>query len=196
MDDSASDTSHDEVKPAFYKISPEEMCKMKHSLKIMEDRLSSLWVITGCAHIDPILNEFEIVKASITEAEPASENIITPESSDSGSVPDSDKSTPAICPILIEGGSTLVVIRMLEQLEAQKNETSDRIVDFIDSHVPDAAEHDDKHELFVVIEEAMREDSDFVKEFEIRSKKIISDFITSKMKDAFSKELTEAFSKM
>jgi hypothetical protein len=75
MDDSASDTSHDEVKPAFYKISPEEMCKMKHSLKIMEDRLSSLWVITGCAHIDPILNEFEIVKASITEAEPASENM-------------------------------------------------------------------------------------------------------------------------
>lgn len=42
----------------------------------------------------------------------------------------------------------------------------------------------------------MREDSDFVKEFGIRSKKIISDFITCKMKDAFSKELTEAFSKM
>lgn len=75
MDDSASDTSHDEVKPAFYKISPEEMCKMKHSLKIMEDRLSSLWIITGVTHIDRILDELEIVKASIKEAERASENM-------------------------------------------------------------------------------------------------------------------------
>lgn len=75
MDDSASDTSHDKVKPAFYKISPEEMYKMKHSLEIMENRLGSLWITTGRAHVDPILNEFELVKASITEAEPASENL-------------------------------------------------------------------------------------------------------------------------
>lgn len=87
----------------------------------------------------------------------------------------------------------LVMIRMIEQLKTQKNETSARILEFL-KKLED--EDRDVYYLFTIIEEAMREDSDFVKEFEIRSKKIISDFITSKMKDAFSKELTEAFSKM
>lgn len=82
---------------------------------------------------------------------------------------------------------------MIEQLKTQKNETSARILEFL-KKLED--EDRDVYYLFTIIEEAMREDSDFVKEFEIRSKKIISDFITSKMKDAFSKELTEAFSKM
>ncbi|KAG9516994.1 hypothetical protein KCV07_g6390, partial [Aureobasidium melanogenum] len=193
MDDSASDTSHDEVKPAFYKISPEEMCKMKHSLKIMEDRLSSLWIITGVTHIDRILDELEIVKASIKEAERASENIITPKASNAGSETEPEISAPAICATLVEGGMNLVMIRMIEQLKTQKNETSARILEFF-KKLED--EDCDVYYLFTIIEEAMREDSDFVKEFEIRSKKIISDFITSKMKDAFSKELTEAFSKM
>ncbi|KAG9844603.1 hypothetical protein KCU98_g11185, partial [Aureobasidium melanogenum] len=130
MDDSSSDTSHDEVKPAFYKITPEEMCKMKHSLEIMEDRLSSLWVITGRAHIDPILNEFKVVKTSITDAQPASENIITPGTSDSDSVLESDKPASAICATLVEGSINLVFSRIVEQLETQKNETSARTLDF------------------------------------------------------------------
>ncbi|KAG9837932.1 hypothetical protein KCU98_g8670, partial [Aureobasidium melanogenum] len=202
MDDSASDTSHDKVKTAFYKISPEEMCKMKHSLEIMENRLGSLWITTGRAHVDPILNEFELVKASITEAEPASENLITPETSDSDSDSkfdsdsDSDsepeKPAPAACTTLVKGGVILVVSRMVVQLKTQKNESSAYMADFIDKFV----KIDDEHELLDVIEQAMRADSDFVKEFGIRTKKILSEFFTRKIKDAFSKELTEAFSKI
>ncbi|KAG9740224.1 hypothetical protein KCU73_g9271, partial [Aureobasidium melanogenum] len=196
MDDSASDTSHDEVKSAFYKISPEEMCKMKHSLKNMEGRLSFVRNITGRAHIDPILNELKIVKTSLTEAEPASENIITPEASNSGSETEPEVPAPAICATLVEGGIKLVMIHMLEQLEAQKNETSDRIVDFIDSYFADAVENGHEDDFLTAIRPATEADPDFVKEFEIRTRKIMSEFFTRKIKDALAKDLTEAFSKI
>ncbi|KAH0010106.1 hypothetical protein KCU78_g10460, partial [Aureobasidium melanogenum] len=176
MDDSSSDTSHDEVKSAFYKITPEEMCKMKHSLEITEGCLSSLWVITGCAHIDPILNEFKVVKTSITDAQPASENIITPEASDSDSVLESDKPPSAICATLVEG-------------EPNLSSYPGFFKKFDDGDC-------DEDYFFTVVERAIKTDSEFVNEFEIRIMKIISDYIICKMKDALVKDLTETFSKM
>ncbi|KAG9688250.1 hypothetical protein KCU95_g17354, partial [Aureobasidium melanogenum] len=182
MDDSTSENSHDEIKPGFYKITSEEMLKMKHNLETMKSRLG--------AHIDPVLQEFEALKASIIEAEPASENIITPESSDSGSVLDSDRPAPEIVPFLLRSGILAIASHMLDQLDAQKNETSTRIAAFIDSWDP----YDD--DILSVVNEAMSADPDFVKEFEIRARKIISDFFIRKMKDALVKDLTEAFSKI
>ncbi|KAH0333390.1 hypothetical protein KCU81_g9879, partial [Aureobasidium melanogenum] len=182
MNDSTSDNSHDEIKPAFYKITSEEMLMMKHNLEAMKSRLG--------AHLDPVLQEFEALKASIAEAEPASENLITPESSDSGSVLDSDRPAPETDPFLLRSGIRVVASHMIDQLDAQKNETSTRIADFIDSWDP----YDDG--ILSVVNEAMSADPNFIQEFEIRARKIISDFFIRKMKDALVKELTEAFSKI
>ncbi|KAG9940985.1 hypothetical protein KCU85_g9770, partial [Aureobasidium melanogenum] len=65
-----------------------------------------------------------------------------------------------------------------------------RTAEFIDSWDP----YDD--DILSVVNEAMIADPDFVKEFEIRARKIISDFFIRKMKDALVKDLTEAFSKI
>lgn len=75
MDDSASYTTHDEINPAFYKISPEDMCDMKRSLELIESDLNHLHTTKGRTPIGITLHELELFKATIAKAEPASENM-------------------------------------------------------------------------------------------------------------------------
>ncbi|CAD0031927.1 unnamed protein product [Aureobasidium pullulans] len=78
----ASVVSLDESKPHFYKISPDEMNKLKHSLTLMEDRMRSLSILMGRAHIDPLLNELSTVNVTLAKAEKVPEDLIIQEAAD------------------------------------------------------------------------------------------------------------------
>ncbi|THX65414.1 hypothetical protein D6D08_07703 [Aureobasidium pullulans] len=67
--------SLDESEPHFYKISPDEMNKLKHSLTLMEDRMRSLSILMGRAHIDPLLNELSTVNVTLAKAEKVPEDL-------------------------------------------------------------------------------------------------------------------------
>lgn len=217
MDESTSDTTHVEDEPGYYKMTPEEMRTMKHSLEIMQSRLGSLWVLMGRAHIDPILTELSVVNKCISKTELSTDNMYvtskefvsitniillrssTPEASDSDSNSGFDhnsefdsiefnKSIPIACETLIEGGVEHLVARMIEGLETQDDEIATGMANFIRGSSVD--------EALALIEKANIEEPHFITHFRIRGEKILIELYSRQMEATYAKELRARFSKI
>jgi hypothetical protein len=67
MGDSASDTIRMENEAGHYKVSSEEMHKIKQSLEFVEGRLNDLWA--GRTRLDPILTHISTVNATVSNLE-------------------------------------------------------------------------------------------------------------------------------
>ncbi|THX95914.1 hypothetical protein D6D03_09014 [Aureobasidium pullulans] len=193
----ASVVSLDESEPHFYKISPDEMNKLKHSLTLMEDRMRSLSILMGRAHIDPILNELSTVNVTLAKAEKVPEDL-TPDPSESGDYytelddpepkPEPQYVTPGIDEFLIRTGMAAILGDMIDELKDLKSADATAMMECIKE-----LEYDMAQELHVVIQEAAERTPEFVKRFEANARKLTIEFFTKKWQENALERITNTF---
>ncbi|TIA58000.1 hypothetical protein D6C76_10666 [Aureobasidium pullulans] len=193
----ASVVSLDESEPHFYKISPDEMNKLKHSLTLMEDRMRSLWILMGCAHIDPILNELSTVNVTLAKAEKVPEDL-TPDPSESENYeveldapepkPEPQHITPGTDKFLIRAGIVVLVSNTVDDLKDLKSAKATKVSKHIEEMEDETLE-----ELCSIILEAADRDSEFIQEFKANAQELMIDFCIKKFQQSLFEGITEMF---
>ncbi|THY02328.1 hypothetical protein D6D01_10303 [Aureobasidium pullulans] len=200
MDDTASVASVvsiDESEPHFYKITSDEMKKLKHSLTLMEDRMSSLWILMGRAHIEPVLNELSTVNVTLAKAEKVSVDL-TPDLSECGDYytelddpepkPEPQHVRPGIDEFLIRTGMAAILGDMIDGLKDLKSADATAMMECIEE-----LEYDMAQELHAVIREAAERTPEFLKRFEANARKLTIEFFTKKWQENALERITKIF---
>ncbi|KAG9587665.1 hypothetical protein KCU77_g5837, partial [Aureobasidium melanogenum] len=164
MDNDDSNDTPEKSQSTFCKVSRTEMRKAKLSLVDMHHRLYTLWVTLRDKKIDPLLQEWEVINAFIQKFETVFEDS-TPERSDL----EQEIPSPGWNNFLLDCAPTTMTT-------------------FLKSFALE-----DLTEVRAAVKQEINRDSDFVDDFEMKLRKFMVAFFSTKLQTQMVEDLVKEF---